>query len=67
MIQTSRQLKALVRNLSKGDSARAHIILRHYAMERFLERIAMSQHSNNLILKGGTLVAAMALVLNTCL
>ncbi|MBS4055548.1 MAG: nucleotidyl transferase AbiEii/AbiGii toxin family protein [Thermaerobacter sp.] len=59
MIQTSRQLKALVRNLSKGDSARAQIILRHYAMERFLERIALSKHSNNLILKGGTLVAAM--------
>lgn len=59
MIQTSRQLKALVRNMSKGDSTRAQIILRNYAMERFLERVSLSQHRNNLILKGGTLVAAM--------
>ena len=28
-------------------------------MERFLERLSLSQHRNNLILKGGTLVAAM--------
>jgi predicted nucleotidyltransferase component of viral defense system len=27
-------------------------------MERFLERVSLSQHRNNLILKGGTLVAA---------
>ena len=32
MIRTSRQLKALVRNLSKGDSARAQIIIRNYVM-----------------------------------
>jgi hypothetical protein len=34
MIRTSRQLKALVRNLSKGDSTRAQIIIRNYVMER---------------------------------
>ena len=59
MIRTSRQLKALVRNLSKGDSARAQIIIRNYVMERFLERLSVSQYRGNLILKGGTLVAAM--------
>ena len=59
MIRTSRQLKALVRNLSKGDSAKAQIIIRNYVMERFLERLSLSQYRNNLILKGGTLVAAM--------
>ena len=59
MIRTSRQLKALVRNLSKGDSARAQIIIRNYVMERFLERLSVSQYRDNLILKGGTLVAAM--------
>jgi len=59
MIRTSRQLKALVRNLSKGDSTKAQIIIRNYIMERFLERLSISQYRDNLILKGGTLVAAM--------
>jgi len=59
MIRTSRQLKALVRNMSKGDSARALIIIRNYVMERFLERLSLSSYRNNLILKGGTLVSAM--------
>lgn len=59
MIHTSRQLKALVRNISKGDSAKAQIIIRNYVMERFLERLSLSQYRNNMILKGGTLVAAM--------
>ena len=58
MIRTSRQLKALVRNLSKGDSAKAQIIIRKYVMERFLERLSLSPYRNNLILKGGVLVAA---------
>lgn len=59
MIHTSRQLKALVRNISRGDSAKAQVIIRNYVMERFLERLSLSQYRNNLILKGGTLVAAM--------
>lgn len=59
MIHTSRQLKALVRNMSKGDSAKAQIIIRNYVMERFLERLSLSQYRDNLILKGGTLVSAM--------
>jgi hypothetical protein len=49
MIHTSRQLKALVRNMSKGDSAKAQIILRKYMMER----LSVSPYRNNLILKGG--------------
>lgn len=34
MIHTSRQLKALVRNRSNGDSAKAQTIIRNYIMER---------------------------------
>jgi predicted nucleotidyltransferase component of viral defense system len=58
MIRTSRQLKAFVRNLSKGDSTKAQTIIRNFVMERFLERLSLSQHRSNLVLKGGTLVAA---------
>jgi predicted nucleotidyltransferase component of viral defense system len=59
VIKTSRQLKALVRNLTKGDSLQAQIIMRNYVMERFLERISLSKYRNNFILKGGMLVSAM--------
>lgn len=59
MIRTSRQLKAFVRNLSKGNSTQAQIIIRNYIMERFLERISLSEYRNNFILKGGMLVSAM--------
>ena len=59
MITTARQLKDLVRNLSKKKSADAQILMRNYMMERFLERISLSEYKNRFILKGGMLVAAM--------
>lgn len=59
MIKTSRQLKDLTRNLSKGNSGKTQFLLRNYAMERFLERMSLSQHKDNFILKGGVLVTAM--------
>lgn len=58
MIRTATQLKAKVRNLSGGDSKKAQTLIRNFIMERFLERIALSQYRNNFILKGGMLVAA---------
>ncbi|WP_417002075.1 nucleotidyl transferase AbiEii/AbiGii toxin family protein, partial [Agathobaculum sp.] len=58
MIKTARQLKDLIRNLSK-DKAAAQILMRNYMMERFLERISLSEYRNKFILKGGMLVAAM--------
>ena len=59
MITTARQLKDLVCNLSKKKSADAQILMRNYMMERFLERISLSEYKNQFILKGGMLVAAM--------
>ena len=58
MITTARQLKDLIRNLSKKKSADAQILMRNYMMERFLERISLSEYKNQFILKGGMLVAA---------
>ena len=57
MITTARQLKDLVCNLSKKKSADAQILMRNYMMERFLERISLSEYKNQFILKGGMLVA----------
>lgn len=59
MIKTARQLKDLIRNLSKEKSADAQILMRNYMMERFLERISLSEYWDKFILKGGMLVAAM--------
>ena len=56
MITTARQLKDLIRNLSKKKSADAQILMRNYMMERFLERISLSEYKNQFILKGGMLV-----------
>ncbi|MCD8068307.1 MAG: nucleotidyl transferase AbiEii/AbiGii toxin family protein [Lachnospiraceae bacterium] len=58
MIKTSNQLKAKVRNLSGGDTQRAQTLIRTFIMERFLERINLSQYRDRFILKGGMLVAA---------
>ena len=57
-MKTSTQLKALVRNLSKEKNVEAEIILRNFMLERLLERISISNHRNNFILKGGMLIAA---------
>ena len=57
MIRTSTQLKAKVHNLSGGDSRKAQTLIRSFIMERFLERVALSQYHNNFVLKGGMLVA----------
>jgi len=37
----------------------AEIILRNFMLERFLERVSLSEYKNSFILKGGMLIAAM--------
>ena len=59
MIKTSRQLKDKVRNMARGDSAKVQLLIRNYGMERFLERVSLSEHRDNFILKGGMLVSAL--------
>lgn len=53
MIKTARQLKDLIRNLSREKSADAQLLMRNYMMERFLERISLSEYRDKFILKGG--------------
>ena len=59
MIHTSKQLKDKVRNISKGDNNIAKALIRNFIMERFLERISVSDYRSHFILKGGMLVASM--------
>lgn len=58
MIHTATQIKALVRNKSKGNSTKAQILIRSYFMERFLERVSLSEYKNNFVLKGGFLISS---------
>lgn len=58
MIHSSKQLKDLIRNLSKEVGIEAHVLIRKYMMERFLERVSSSKYNGSFILKGGMLIAA---------
>lgn len=59
MIKTVNQLKALIRNKAENNSGKAQLLIRNYAMERFLERISLSDYKDNFIVKGGILVASL--------
>ena len=52
MIHTAKQLKDKVKNMSGGNSEVAQALIRTYFMERFLERVSVSEYRNNFILKG---------------
>lgn len=58
MIHSSRRLKDLIRNLSSEVGIEAHVLIRKYMMERFLERVSQSRYNASFILKGGMLVSA---------
>lgn len=59
MITGARRIKDLIRNRAKGDSAKAQMLLRHYAMERLLERLSVSDYRDDFVIKGGMLVASL--------
>lgn len=56
---TKEQVKGKIKNFAKSNKADARILLRMYMMERFLERVAVSSHSDGFIIKGGILVTSM--------
>ena len=58
MIHIAKQLKDKVKNMSGGNSEVAQALIRTYFMERFLERVSVSEYRNNFILKGGIRVGA---------
>lgn len=53
-----RQLKDLIKNMSKEMDISAQILLRNYMLERLLERVSLSEFRDKFILKGGMLIAA---------
>lgn len=59
MISGARRIKDLIRNQAKGDSSKAQMLFRHFAMERLLERLSVSAYSDDFIIKGGMLISSL--------
>jgi hypothetical protein len=53
------QLKAWIKNKSVQAGVPANTLLHIYMMERLLERVFLSPYRENIILKGGFLIASM--------
>jgi predicted nucleotidyltransferase component of viral defense system len=56
---SARQLKDWIKNKSQQIGTPANVLLQSYMMERLLERVSLSSYRENMILKGGFLIAAM--------
>ena len=56
---TPAQLKGRIKSLAQKNHADARVLLRIYMMERFLERLSVSNYREHFIIKGGILVTSM--------
>ena len=52
------RLKDWINNTAKKNKLVAGTVLQNYMMERFLERVSISKYRDNIIIKGGFLIAA---------
>lgn len=59
MVSSPKQLKDWINNMVKKNNLVANTVLQNFMMERLLERISVSKYKDNIILKGGFLIAAM--------
>lgn len=58
-MKNAMQLKAIVKNIAKEKKISAQLVLQNYMLERFLERVSVSNYQDNFIIKGGFLIASM--------
>lgn len=58
-MRNAMQLKAIVKNIAKEKHISAQLVLQNYMLERFLERVTLSDYRDNYIIKGGFLIASM--------
>lgn len=58
-MRNAMQLKAIINNIAKEKGIRPQLALQNYMLERFLERVSLSQYRDNFIIKGGFLIASM--------
>jgi len=53
------QFKAEIRNVAERSGVPAQAVLQNFMLERLLERISLSPYKENLVLKGGLLIASL--------
>lgn len=58
-INSARQLKDKIHNISREKNIKSEALLRIYTIERLLERISASEFRDSFVLKGGILIAAL--------
>lgn len=46
-MKNAMQLKAIVKNIAKEKRISAQLVLQNYMLERFLERVSLSQYGSN--------------------
>ncbi|MBQ4512059.1 MAG: nucleotidyl transferase AbiEii/AbiGii toxin family protein [Anaerolineaceae bacterium] len=59
MIKSAAQLKGKIKNLANQNPGRAENLMRLFFMERFLERVSVSEYKDQFVLKGGMLTASL--------
>lgn len=55
----SMSLKGKVKNLAKEKDVSAQLVLQNFIMERFLNRLSVSEYKDKFIVKGGSLVSCL--------
>lgn len=51
-MKNAMKLKAVVKNIAKEKKISAQLVLQNYMLERFLERVSVSDYQDNFIIKG---------------
>jgi len=59
MSSKAMSLKAKIKNYARNNNIAAQVVLQNYMFERFLARMSESEYSENFVIKGGMLIAAM--------
>ena len=57
-MKNAMQLKAVVKNIAKEKRISETLVLQNFMLERFLERVSVSDYKDKFIIKGGFLIAS---------
>ena len=52
-------LKGKIKNIASEKKITANVVLQNFMMERFLNRLSVSEYKDKFFIKGGSLVSAM--------
>ena len=57
-MKNAMQLKSAIKKVSMETHIPAQVVMQNYMFERLVERISLSKYKNNIVLKGGLLIAS---------